>query len=90
MYIRMYITGGLDYSHYIYIYIYIYICILLNLFQLINCCIVFTVYVSIIKKITIPDNWQYEEARKLFTEPEVLDSKDIVVSILIPLEYLSQ
>ena len=34
------------------------------------------------KKITIPDNWQYEEARKLFSEPEVLDSKDIAVSLL--------
>lgn len=30
-------------------------------------------------KITIPDNWQYEEARKLFSEPEVLDSKDIAL-----------
>ena len=45
--------------------------------------VVFTVHVSIIKKITIPDNWQYEEARKLFAEPEVLDSKDIAVSIIL-------
>ena len=36
--------------------------------------------IFIIKKITIPDNWQYEEARKLFAEPEVLESKDVVVS----------
>ena len=46
--------------------------------------------VFIIKKIAIPDNWQYEEARKLFAEPEVLDSKDVVVRSICVSTYLSR
>lgn len=32
------------------------------------------------KKYGIPDNWEYDEARKLFKEPEVQDPVDIEVS----------
>lgn len=31
------------------------------------------------KKYQVPDDWCYEEARKLFITPEILDPKDITV-----------
>jgi len=35
--------------------------------------------VSFIKEIVVPENWQFEEARKRFARPEVLDCKKIKV-----------
>ena len=31
------------------------------------------------KEMIVPENWQFEEARKCFTEPKVLDCKEIKV-----------
>ena len=33
-----------------------------------------------LKEIVIPENWQFEEARKCFARPEVLDCKEIKVA----------
>jgi flap endonuclease-1 len=37
------------------------------------------------KKYTIPENWNYEQARLLFKNPEVADPESLDVSFLIPL-----